>query len=462
MREGIAVGGMQQKSRVKSKLMIGAAGLAAAGVSTAAVAAGAAPAAAADKWLPYASVGGQVGDQVTGAQVHLFVPVWQDLNSLLFVRLGIGTQTRDKEVANFGLGYRTHVDPDWIVGIYGGFDSTRTKYGHTFSQGSVGAELMSADWDVRINGYLATKNEVRRSPANMRSTSTTRTSRSCRGRKAPIPASTAKSAIASSAPTIWMCVCSPAASASPAPTPAPPRWGRPSISDFRDIAGPMGRAEVDIYDIDALGAQSRVTVTGQISHDDLRGTTGYVGASLRIPLGAGWGQGGQALDELDRRMVDPVRRQDNVLTQWQYSKPEPVIIYNGTITSHPTNTLYYLDNTAGAGTYADPTTLQDATTRAATNGFIVATDFDGPIVATGTTVYGGQTLVGPGTFNVRGAISTRVFSHDFAPGSGTPTFAAASATDNIITLRSQFDHFWHHDLSGPFNAASTATTSPMF
>ena len=44
-----------------------------------------------------------------------------------------------------------------------------------------------------------------------------------------------------------------------------------------------------------------------------------------------------------------VRRQDNVLTQWQYSKPEPVIIYNGTVTSDPTNTLYYVDNTAGAG-----------------------------------------------------------------------------------------------------------------
>ena len=91
--------------------------------------------------------------------------------------------------------------------------------------------------------------------------------------------------------------------------------------------------------------------------------------------------------------------------------------------------------------------------RVSTNAFIVATDFDGPIVATGTTMQSGQTLGSPGTFSVRGVTFARKSSAmTFAPGSGTPTFTAASATDNIITLADNtvIDGV---NFSGPFNAA---------
>lgn len=452
MREGIAAGRTFRKSHFRSTLMIGAAGLAAAGVSTAAAAADSpAPAADAPKWLPSASVGGQVGDGVSGAKVDLFVPVWQDLDSLLFVRLGVGTQTRDDEVVNFGLGYRTRIDPSWILGVYGGLDASHTKYGHTFTQGALGAELMSADWDLRINGYLATQRQVK-DVANKYAlyVHDTRVAvlQGQEGAYSGFDGEVGYRVFSTDDSDFR--IFAGGYSFTRDRTHAVSS-GQAFDFDFKDIQGPYGRAEVDVYDIDALGPQSRITVTGQISHDDVRGTSGYVGASLRIPLGAGWGQGGQALDELDLRMVDQVRRQDNVLTEWQYSKPEPVIIYNGTVTSEPTNTLYYVDNSIGAGTYADPTTPQDATSRSATNAFIVATDFDGPIVGTGATVQPGQTLVGPGTFRVAGADSHKVFSHDFAPGSGTPTFVAASATDNVIDLASN-STLYGVTISGPFNS----------
>lgn len=458
MREGTAVGGTHRVSRFKTsqfrtRLMIGAAGLAAAGVGSTAVAAPAAPAtpAPSPKWLPYASVGAHGGDSQTGAQVELFVPVWQDLNSLLFVRFGAGTQTHNPEIGNFSLGYRTKVTPDWILGGYVGFDASHTSHNHTFTQLGLGAELMSADWDARINGYLATQSSAQDTADAYRLyVHDTRIAilEGQEGAYSGFDGEVGYRVFSTDGTDVRLFVGGFNFTRSDKTLMSS---GQAFSQGFKDISGPMGRAEVDIYDIDALGTQSRVMVTGQVSHDDVRGTTGYVGASLHIPLGAGWGAGGQALDEIDRRMIDPVRRQDNVLTQFVYSKPEPVIIYNSTTTSQPTNTLYYLDNTAGAGTYKDPTTPQDATTRSATNSFMVATDFDGPIVTTGTTVQSGQTIAAPGTFQVRGANSGVVFNHDFAPGSGTPTFVAASAADNVITLDPN-STLSGVTISGPFNA----------
>lgn len=458
MREGTAVAGSQRTSHFKSSLMVGAAGLAAAGVSTAAVAAGAAAGTSAPsdgaKWLPYASVGAGVGDATTGAQGNLFVPVWQDLDSLLFVRLGVGTQTRDNMVTNFGLGYRTKIASDWIVGLYGGLDATRTKYDHTFTQGTVGAELMSADWDVRINGYLATADKLK-SIAHDYSLyihdTTIAILQAEEGSYSGFDGEVGYRVFATDNADVRVFAGGFSFSRNDARSTSS---GRSFDFSYRDITGPMGRAEVDIYDIDALGTQSRITVSGQISHDDVRGTSGYVGASLRIPLGASWGEGGQALDDLDRRMVDQVRRQDNVLTSWGYTKPEPVIIYNGVVSSAPTNTLYYVaDDTPGTGSYDDPTSLAGATGGGATNPFIVVTDFGGPVTG-GVTVHPGQTVVGGGqSFSVVGMDSGTLFSHDFAPGSGTPTLAPATPGGNIITIDGGNASIYGMTFTGDFGAA---------
>ncbi|MGH3555644.1 MAG: hypothetical protein ACRDT5_24240, partial [Mycobacterium sp.] len=199
---------------------------------------------------------------------------------------------------------------------------------------------------------------------------------------------------------------------------------------------PMGRAEVEIDDIATFGKDSRLTFSGQINHDNVRGTNGYVGATLRIPLDV-FDTDDSDQDDLDHRMVDPVRRRDSILTEAGFSKPEPVIIYNGTIRSEPTNTLYYVDNHTGTGSYADPTTFHDATARGPVNQFIVLTDRDGAVNATGVVVQSGESVVGPGTFSVKGAVSGRTFTHDFAPGSGPVTVNTADG----ITLDSNTNLF---------------------
>ena len=111
---------------LKSKLLVGAAGLAAASMTSAAFAAdaGATPAsppADPPKWAPYAEVGGGVGSGFTVGKVDFFEPVWQNLDSMLYARAGVQLQTQDDKIWNFGLGYRTKINPDWILGVYAGF-----------------------------------------------------------------------------------------------------------------------------------------------------------------------------------------------------------------------------------------------------------------------------------------------------------------------------------------------------
>src|SRR5262249_22356936 len=86
-------------------------------------------------------------------------------------------------------------------------------------------------------------------------------------------------------------------------------------SDVDTIAGPRGRIEARLYDIDFLGLQSRLTAQGIVQWDEPRGTQGFGGLELRIPLGVLTGSTGPKLNPLDRRMVDRVQRDVDIVTE---------------------------------------------------------------------------------------------------------------------------------------------------
>ncbi|HEY2033629.1 MAG TPA: inverse autotransporter beta domain-containing protein [Rhizomicrobium sp.] len=450
-----------QRLQLKSKLLVGAAGMTAVAMSTAAFAADAAPPPSADasnapapvaapaatpaqamapidppKWLPYVDIGGGVGSGFTIGRVNAFVPFWQDIDSLAFVRFGANTRTHYSNNFNIGAGYRTKIDGEWILGAFAGFDSSQTDYNHTFNQFSLGLEAMSADWDLRANAYFAKK-----------------TNRTLDNKFELYIHDTAIAILQAQEAgmsgfdgevgyRVFNTDSTDVRVFAGAYTFHHPDVNSAGIGTnfslpYRDVTGPKVRAEVNVFDLDMLGSQSRFSVEGQVSHDNVNHTSEYIGATLRIALNDPSGSGAQALDDLDRRMADPVRRQDNVLTQWQFNKPEPVIIYNGKITSEPTNTLFYAEqrSSAATGSYADQTTIQDATSRGAgKNAFIVLTDSGGSTIdATGTTVHSGETLTGAGTFKVRGETHpSLVFTHDFAPGSGPVSLTATSG--NVLNI----------------------------
>ncbi len=421
---------------LRTCLMIGASAITAATLGQTARADSAPPA----KWLPNVSVSAQGGDDLSGAKITGFDPIWQDLNSLVYARLGFGTLTHDDLIANVGMGYRTEQSTGWITGVYGGFDFTRTRDSHSFSQASVGAEAMNADWDFRANGYFTVGKEATDlQGSNGLFLQGTRIAL-LQGQLAAYTGVDGEIGY-----RVFNTDDIDVRLFAGGFTFGTGGKGRNTLArslnvGASSISGPVGRAEIELYNlhefgIDLFGPQSRLTISGQVSHDDVRGTQGFAGISLQIALGDQGSDEDQ--DELDRRMVDPVRRQDQVLVEKTFANPEPVILSNGHITSAPTNTIYYVDNTVGAGTYADPTTLHDATQRGqpGLNQFVVVTDRSGPTLdATGTTVKSGETITGPGVFTVTGAVSGRSVTHDFAPHSGPVTLAAT--TPNAIVVQS--------------------------
>ena len=227
-----------QRVALRAKLLLGVAGATAAASTAAFADQPTAPPANPQKWAPYSDFGGSVGSGMVGGKFDFFVPVFQNLDLLAFLNLGVGTETKANVLYNIGAGYRTKIDPDWIVGIYAGHDGSQLADNNTFGQTSFSAELMSADWDVRLNGYLADNAAEAGLRARPASTSTARRSRFSMRRTSAIRASTAKSAIASSRPTTPMCAFSSAASISATAIRIGCRWGRTSTSTIATCPAP--------------------------------------------------------------------------------------------------------------------------------------------------------------------------------------------------------------------------------
>src|SRR4029077_14208722 len=121
-------------------------------------------------------------------------------------------------------------------------------------------------------------------------------------------------------------------------------------SNVDTIAGPRGRIEARLYDIDFLGLQSRLDAQGVVQWDQPRGIQGFGGLELRIPLGAVTGSPGPKLNPLDRRMGDRVVRDVDIVTEKTDPKKtsEDVIVDELTVSTH---TIVFV-NSEGAGSGA--------------------------------------------------------------------------------------------------------------
>jgi len=336
------------------------------------------------KWDAHIDLGGRVGADRQSGEVEIFVPILQNMDSLLFgnARGKFGSEG-DLE-GNFGLGFRTQVNGDWILGANAFFDILESENDNVFIQGGVGLEALTEDWDFRANGYF--------------------------------PESDAKSVAGGSGmvvitgSTIQLLGMEERA-----------LWGfdgevgyrLPFFGDSEDfeirvfgggfyfdadgvqeIAGPRGRVEARIYDLDFLSEGSRLTIGGEVTHDDVRGTEGFGSAHIRIPLQF-FGNGGSKLTGLDRRMVDRIVRDHDIITNVGYGDPEDVFVENGDV---PVYTILFADGAGGGdGTYGDPDTLSGARGSAGNDPAILVLDgASGGYTTSNIYLYDGQSLIGGG------------------------------------------------------------------
>ncbi len=141
-RAGIAA----YRPSMKAQLLVGAA--------TLAMIAPEALAQSAPKWDTHIEIGGRFGGDRQSGDVEVFVPLWQDQDSLLFGNIR-GKFGSDGDIeGNFGLGYRTKYDGTWILGVNGYFDVLESQFDNVFYQGGIGLEALTEDFDFRVNGYF--------------------------------------------------------------------------------------------------------------------------------------------------------------------------------------------------------------------------------------------------------------------------------------------------------------------
>ena len=281
------------------------------------------------KWSPYVEAGGMVGTRSFG-DVDIFLPLWQDQSSLLFGDLRGTFTARPSQEGNFGLGYRTLVSPEWILGGYGYFDIQNSANDNLFYQVTLGIELLSVDWDFRVNGYIPinpdggsvnkdSNPQIKINGNNIQMTTESRDEKALYGFDGEVG---------------WRVPIFPADGDMDVRVYAGGYFF--TNSDVDTIAGPRGRIEARLYDIDFLGLQSRLTAQGVVQWDSPRGIQGFGGLELRIPLGAITGSPGPKLNPLDRRMVDRVYRDIDIITRKTdpKKKNEDVIVDELTVSTH--------------------------------------------------------------------------------------------------------------------------------
>jgi hypothetical protein len=330
------------------------------------------------KWQPWLEAGGAIGSHSFG-DVDMFIPVWQDQTSLLFGDLRGTFTAQPTQEGNFGLGYRTQVDSDWILGGYGFIDIQNSKYDNLFYQGSVGLEALSVDWDLRLNGYVPFNGGPKDVPGDGGTLQIS-------GHDIGITHEEERALFGFDGEVGWRLPLFPADGDLDLRAFLGGYWF--AASDVDTVAGPRGRIELRLYDLELLGLQSRLTLDGEIQWDSPRGTQGFGGLELRIPLGMVAGATGPRLSALDRRMADRVERDLDIVTRTFESKPQDVVVDELTV---PTHTIVFAAaGGTGDGTKGNPADLETAVNMfPGRNAIIVVDGSDGPVPA-GTDF--GQTL----------------------------------------------------------------------
>ncbi|WP_437184899.1 inverse autotransporter beta domain-containing protein [Planctomicrobium sp. SH668] len=242
-------------------------------------------------FLPYVTGGTKLGNHRVISGGGFFIPLWQSADTLVFTDLRAYADDRDAVDGYIGLGARTYLDPEWIFGAYTYADLASTSEKNFFAQAQLGFELLTVDWDFRVNGYAP---GVAHRSSNSRSgiSNGTAITHNFRERLYPgVDFEIGKRLL---------------------------HWGfndqfelrgflggyqfGQSNPNFPEFGGARGRLEMRIYDLAWAGPQSRLEFGTEVSWDRVRDTQVFGFIRARFAFG-GKGQK-SVLDPLRRRMLD--------------------------------------------------------------------------------------------------------------------------------------------------------------
>ena len=255
-------------------------------------------------WQPYANLTFQGDSDREMGEAGLFLPLLEDRRQLLFADIRGRVFDDSSAEGNWGLAYRQIRPSGWIVGGYAFYDLRESVFNNTWHQGTFGGELMNENWDFRMNGYLAEGGaKATGSPSASLSGGTIMVFNSLERAYSGFDGEIGR--------LLWN------------------SHGRYDVelrgyaggfhfacnsTGFPNVSGPRARLEMRLYDLNLLGADSRLTLGYQYQYDNVRDSehTGLV--TLRVPFGPGARSNRRHLSPLERRMVETIVRDVDVVS----------------------------------------------------------------------------------------------------------------------------------------------------
>ncbi|MER9439487.1 inverse autotransporter beta domain-containing protein [Mesorhizobium sp. M0618] len=404
------------------------------------------PAAHADPnglWQP--QIRAIIGADNNGGNAALegFIPLKQTAESVLFLDVRAKHDFKDGFGQDVGLGIRRIVNPDLMIGGYAylnieNYNSTQ------FTAATLGAEAITPHFDAHVNVYLPIKGD---STDHSASSTLSMVSNQLIEQI---------SVIDHRDYAAWGIEGEIGAQV---PVALPDKHSlRLDIGGYHfedphgddgSVTGAKAGFEYTIGDV--FGSNTELVFAGEVRNDN-RDDTQFAGSvRLNIPFNPGSGSDNAAngadngadsgaepvypvSEGLRKRVNERVRGDIGVRVQSQ-------TLTGGTTTRVAINAatnaafgkFYFADGgLAGAGTLADPTTLNDAVTKSGANGFVVALGGNGNLTTGGVTLANGQTVIGGGE-----SVTARLFgggTSTFNLGGSDGTIQGTNVANPVITL----------------------------
>lgn len=358
-------------------------------------------------------------------QGKVFVPMWETQNSLNFLDLRVLGNDQQAAEGNIGVAYREIAPSGLIYGINAFYDIRNTESDNTFHQGTLGLEMLSVNWGLRANGYLP---ELNAKAAPQFNTATLQggnivVNQGLEAAYAGVDLEYEQKLFGNGGGYGGCGECGGL-------------YGGPQLEvwlaaggfyfdagqdNFEHIAGPSTRLEMRLLDLPSLGPDSRLVLSASYKYDQVRDSTYGGSINIRIPFGPQRVTRGYSLAGINRRMVAPIERDDDIVTNAGAFGANEVAQYRDGRTIAGVSTI-------------DAKTTNPVTTfnSVAANSVIVVDGSQGDITTNGTfSMKNGQTALGGGSsLEVQGASSGSVAN--FVASGTRPTIN--NSTTNMDTF----------------------------
>jgi len=257
------------------------------------------------KWEAFLDIEGKAGTKRHIGEADIFIPLWQDKDTLFYTDVRYRLDNQSSREGNFGLGIRYILPSDWIIGGYGYYDRRKSSYENMFKQINLGVEALSVNWDFRANAYIP-RGKTSYLEESLSSVDFSGSSimysqgeeRSLKGYDAEIGYRV------------------PIFNENDGQQIRLYAGGYKFYNDgVETVKGPRGRFELTFDEVPFLWEGSRLTLGAETQKDDVRGRQSFASFRLRIPFSTSKIKKKAKLNAIEKRMTTPIVRDVDIVSQ---------------------------------------------------------------------------------------------------------------------------------------------------